>query len=200
MSPAVPPSASPFPNPHPVPASQKSSRRPGSRDGPCATLPPLRANSAPRCGIRLRSRASSGKTQANHSPAIRCSNRQQFSDGNHNLKLIGLLFEASLELLQVAQALQLAPFTEVHDAKHDDAVVINVRAGLPHALTRELSLDGSHSAKTAEQILLERNVFRFRNGPAIVVIQPQVDFDASNRPYHGAASVAASAATARSRS
>ena len=44
---------------------------------------------------------------------------------------------------------------------------------------------------------LDGDIFRVRNGTAVVVIQRQVDFDVSNRPCHGDASPLGAVAPAR---
>src|SRR5207248_2380517 len=89
------------------------------------------------------------------------------------------LLEATLQPLQVVQALQLRLLAEIHDAEQHYPVMKDVRAGLPDALQRKLSLNRSHAAETLQQLLLEGDVLRLRDGLAVVVIQRQVDFDAS---------------------
>src|SRR5215831_13216488 len=48
-------------------------------------------------------------------------------------------------------------------------------------------------------VLLDGDVLRLRDGSAVVVIQRQIDFDASHRPNHGAASPPGASAVARPR-
>jgi hypothetical protein len=87
------------------------------------------------------------------------SNRQTFRDRNRYLQLIELLLEATLELFQVAQTVELAARAEIHDAEHDDPIVIDVAARLPRALQGNLSLDGSDTAEPIEQLLLEGKTY-----------------------------------------
>src|SRR5260370_11009140 len=116
--------------------------------------------------------AFSHSTIAN-APTRGCSNRQEFCHGYQNLKLVELFHEANLELLQVAKALQLRPFTEIHDREYHHPVMNDFLTEFPNPLQGKLFLNGSHAGETVQQLQLEGNVFRLRNRPVIVVVQWQ---------------------------
>jgi hypothetical protein len=69
---------------------------------------------------------------------------------------------------------------EVHHGKNDHTILINLGFSFPDTLKWKLPLCGGHATEPVQEFLLQSNELRLDDWAAVVVVERQVDVDASN--------------------
>jgi len=87
--------------------------------------------------------------------------------GHQDSQLLKLSFEARLEALQVAKTLELEISAKIHDREHHDAILQDLWSRLPESLQGKLAQRGRDASNAVEQFLLNCEIPRFRDRPAV---------------------------------